>query len=455
MSLVSRGRRALVALAVAVAVLGSVPALPVSGKGPAATRAAETHAAVQTGATVDLPLVASHVAVHWAGNPHAHVTVSFSSDGETFGTATPVVLDEAGRGTDTETYGSVMPAAGARALRIATDRPLGRVTVVVIDSNIQDGSSGSVASAAVAQPDVISRAGWGADESLRFDTSGAELWTPEFYPIQKLIVHHTAGKNADTNPAATIRAIYYYHAVTRGWGDIGYNFLIDESGRVYEGRYSRPYASGEIPTGEDASGRGVTAAHAAGYNSGTVGVALLGTLTNQDATPAARSALERLLAWKADRNGIDPLATDVYVNPVNGTQRSLANISGHRDLDATECPGGTFYATLPSLRRAVASALGVAASVPEAPSLTARKPTSGKGVQLNWTRPADGGSTITEYRILRLNSGSFVRIGAVSGSTLSFRDTSAKRGRSYTYVVRAVNAVGAGPYSNQASAAAR
>jgi hypothetical protein len=108
--------------------------------------------------------------------------------------------------------------------------------------------------------------------------------------VQKVIVHHTATQNGDPNPTATIRSILYYHAVTQGWGDIGYNFLIDEAGNVFEGRYSRQYSSGESPTGQDLNGNGVTAAHAQGYNSGTVGIALLGTLTNQDATPAARSA---------------------------------------------------------------------------------------------------------------------------------------------------------------------
>jgi hypothetical protein len=76
-------------------------------------------------------------------------------------------------------------------------------------------------------------------------------------------------------------------------------------------------------------------------------------------------------------------------------------------------------------------------------------------VQLNWTKPDDGGSPITEYRVLRLSSGSFVRIATVSGSTLAYRDKSTKRGRSYTYVVRAVNSVGFGPYSNEASAVSR
>ena len=130
---------------------------------------------------------------------------------------------------------------------------------------------------------------------MRFDASGKEVWPPAFWPIQKLIVHHTATQNADPNPASTIRSIYYYHAITQGWGDIGYNFLIDEAGHVYKGRYSHttanPSSASPSPddtiTGEDAAGNGVTGAHALGYNSGTVGVALLGTLTDQDATPAA------------------------------------------------------------------------------------------------------------------------------------------------------------------------
>jgi hypothetical protein len=223
----------------------------------------------------------------------------------------------------------------------------------------------------VAQPSVILRSGWAADESLRFDASGKEVWPPAFYPIQKVIVHHTATQNNDPDPAATIRSIYQYHAVTQGWGDIGYNFVIDESGRIYEGRYSRPYAPGESPTGEDSNGNGVTAAHTQGYNSGTVGIALLGTLTNQDATPAARNALERLIAWIDDSHGIDPQRSALYTNPVSGTQATFPNIAGHRDLAATECPGGAFYATLPTIRSDVAALIAAAQpgfSVAAAPS---------------------------------------------------------------------------------------
>ena len=107
-----------------------------------------------------------------------------------------------------------------------------------------------------------------------------------------------------------------------------------------------------------------------GYNSGTVGIALLGTLTTRDATPAARSALEDLLAWEADRHGIDPQGSSLYINPVNGTQATFPNIAGHRDLAATECPGGAFYATLPTIRADVATRLSGGTPTPAPSAVT-------------------------------------------------------------------------------------
>ena len=88
-------------------------------------------------------------------------------------------------------------------------------------------------------PGVIPRSAWGADETIRFDSRGEVRWGQAYFPLQKMVVHHTAGSNNDPNPAATMRAVYHYHAVTQDWGDIGYNYLIDRWGRVYEGRYSR------------------------------------------------------------------------------------------------------------------------------------------------------------------------------------------------------------------------
>src|SRR5262249_47253580 len=253
--------------------------------------------------------------------------------------------------------------SGARAVRVWSDRPLRRLTVLALSDRGPPTPRLVRGLASTTQPAVISRAGWGADESLRFDSTGKEIWPPAFYPVQKVIVHHTATQNGDPDPAATIRSIYYYHAITEGWGDSGYNFLIDEAGNVYEGRYSRPYAPGESPTGEDLNGNGVTAAHAQGYNSGTVGITLLGTLTNQDATAAARAALEHLIAWLDSSHRIDPEGSALYTNPVSGLQATFPNIAGHRDVAATECPGGAFYPTLPTIRSDVANL--IAASAPD------------------------------------------------------------------------------------------
>lgn len=93
--------------------------------------------------------------------------------------------------------------------------------------------------APMAQPRVIPRAAWGADESLRFSSAGKEIWPRTFWPVQKIIVHHTETQNNDPDPVGTIRRIYRDDTVLQGLGDISYNFLIDEEGRIYEGRSAR------------------------------------------------------------------------------------------------------------------------------------------------------------------------------------------------------------------------
>ena len=100
-----------------------------------------------------------------------------------------------------------MVARRARAVRVYSDRPLRRLTVLWLKDR---GSAPTAAPSAYAQPAVLRRADWGADESLRFGANGTETWPSAYYPVQKLIVHHTATQNNDPNPAATIRSIYYY-----------------------------------------------------------------------------------------------------------------------------------------------------------------------------------------------------------------------------------------------------
>ena len=198
----------------------------------------------------------------------------------------------------------------------------------------------------VPQPAIISRAQWGADESMKGDDP------PAFGPITRLALHHTAG-GEDADPAATVRAIYAYHTKSNGWNDIGYNFLVDSAGRIYEGRYSREFARGEMPTGETADGLGVTGAHLAGNNTGTVGVALLGNFTGDAApTNAAVHAAENLFAWKADRHDID---VSGFTSWSSGDKPALI---GHRDAGKTACPGDRLYEQLPAMRSRIASAVG-------------------------------------------------------------------------------------------------
>ncbi len=201
------------------------------------------------------------------------------------------------------------------------------------------------ASAATASPTIVSRANWGADESLR---SGS----PSYAPVKMAFIHHTASGNdySQADAPAIVRAIYAYHTKSLQWSDIGYNFLIDRFGTVYEGRYG-------------GVSRGVIGAQAGGFNTGSTGVSVLGTFSEQAPPTATITSLGRLLAWKLGVSGLDPAGsatltcglTDKYVL---GTKVRFPVIAGHRQANYTECPGNAFYALLPAIRSAVARRLG-------------------------------------------------------------------------------------------------
>lgn len=349
-------RRLTAGLAIAGLLIALLPALPMIAAGPVKVHARDVATSVDHQRLIELPIEASHVALQWTGNADAQVTVAFGQTPNELGEEVPVELD--GEAPDAgESYSPVLWTGGARFARVTTDRPLANLRITAIDST--DRRPGlhiapPVASAAMGQPTIISRAGWGADESLRFDSGGHELFPSGYFPLQKAIVHHTAGRNNDPNPEATIRAIYYMHAIGRKYGDIDYNYLIDWQGRIYEGRHSRDYGGGPI-TGEDLAGNQIRGAHAFDFNDGTVGIALLGNFTNVLPPTAQRTALEKLLAWKLERHGLNPLGASTYTNPQLGNSKYLNNISGHRNVSLTACPGNAFYATFPALRQAVAN----------------------------------------------------------------------------------------------------
>lgn len=179
----------------------------------------------------------------------------------------------------------------------------------------------------VPRPTIIPRAGWGADERMM-------TWKPTYRHPVRVVIHHTVTPNDEENPAATVRAIYYFHAITRKWGDIGYNYLIDWQGNIYEGR---------------AGGEQVVGGHARGCNEGSVGISLMGTFMDHDMTPAMHQSLIDLLAWVTARYGIDPQGQSVVY------ERTLSNIMGHRAVAKTSCPGNTIYPQLDNLRAEVAA----------------------------------------------------------------------------------------------------
>lgn len=188
---------------------------------------------------------------------------------------------------------------------------------------------------------VRTRAGWGADESLRFDEDGNDLWPAVFHRVQALTVHHTAMATSGDH-AADVRAVYHLHAVEQAWGDIGYHLLVDPKGVIYEGRHS----GGGLPIFRTLPLPGlaesVTAGHAFGFNHANIGVCLLGDFTDELPTRAAQDSLVDVLRVLCALTGVDPAARIEYVNPDTGVVTGQEAVARHRDWLDTECPGNAF-----------------------------------------------------------------------------------------------------------------
>ncbi|WP_349017389.1 FG-GAP-like repeat-containing protein [Streptomyces cavernicola] len=198
------------------------------------------------------------------------------------------------------------------------------------------------------QPPIIGRAAWGADESKVKD--------PVEYidKIQAVFVHHTVGGNnySCAESPALVRGIMAYHVDVEGWNDLGYNFLVDKCGQIFEGRGGGV----DLP---------VKGAHTYGYNKYSTGIAFLGDFEGNATTPAGRptrAALEsasRVAAWKLGQYGGDPqgkvtlqqILTRSDGTEYNGVLKEFDVISGHRDGFATQCPGQNLYAKLGEIRR--------------------------------------------------------------------------------------------------------
>jgi hypothetical protein len=240
----------------------------------------------------------------------------------------------------------------ARSFELRAARPLGDASVVLVDAN----SAGTAAAAAATryvrtglaagpgQPKIVARSSWA--------TASCKPRVPSVYgAVDLAFVHHTVSTNyyRPGQSAGMVRAICLFHKYGNGWNDIGYNFVVDRYGQIFEAR------AGGID-------EPIVGAQAGGYNVYSSGVALLGSFSGAGPSQAALDALSKLLAWKLSLHGISvPGKVTVEVTATGapysryraGARVQLDRISGHRDADTTSCPGSALYRQLPRLRQTV------------------------------------------------------------------------------------------------------
>jgi N-acetylmuramoyl-L-alanine amidase len=294
------------------------------------------------------------VGLRWAsGNVEAHVRARRRGGPWSAWVALPPLADHAPdhgrvpRGTDPAFTGAadefqLRLRGSARGLRARFVRAL---------------PAGAVArrlarTAALNPPGIIPRSAWGAD-------SVPPRTDPDYGVVQAAFVHHTVTANAyrPQDSAGIVLGIARFHRDSNGWNDIGYNFLVDRYGQVFEGR------AGGVQNA-------VVGAQAQGYNAQSTGIACLGTFTSVAQTEAGMNALARLIGWKLSLHGV-PVQGEVTVvsngGATNryraGTPVRLHRISGHRDGDSTSCPGDALYRQLGELRRRAALYAGPVSNI--------------------------------------------------------------------------------------------
>ncbi|MGH2499290.1 MAG: N-acetylmuramoyl-L-alanine amidase [Candidatus Limnocylindria bacterium] len=201
------------------------------------------------------------------------------------------------------------------------------------------------------QSRILSRQDWAADESIM-------RWIPEYQkPHTKAVIHHTVTGDGGSNVAAELRSIYHFHANTRGWGDIGYQYLVDKFGNIWSGRQGGDHVIG---------------GHAFGWNDGAFAVAAIGTYTTTPPTSALQGAIANIIAMKFAQYGLQPFGNETFVHKEqrsDGTWIDVSgtppNIQGHSDCTykvgvsggQTACPGSTIYNMLDGLRRLAQTAV--------------------------------------------------------------------------------------------------
>jgi hypothetical protein len=261
-------------------------------------------------------------------------------------------------------YGEPLWCGASSALQLRSHEPVRGLRVHLVAAGADEQAAAGTAQAAAfplaqpilpagpGQPQIIARSAWAG-------TAHPPSHTPEYGAVELAFVHHSENPNGYSagEVPALILAIYDYHRFVRRWWDIGYNFVIDAFGRIWEARAG----------GIDQS---VSGAQAGGYNRASTGVAMLGSFSSVLPSAAAINALEHLLAWKLSLHGVPALGRlEVRVDPAGAQFTryrpnqlvSLPRVAGHRDGDSTACPGAALYSRLPQIRSRVAALAGTPA----------------------------------------------------------------------------------------------
>jgi hypothetical protein len=314
--------------------------------------------------TVELPTPADLVGVSWRSPRGADPSLRVAGVGGRLGSwvsaAAHAHAPEA-PGAARE-VGDPVWTGGTRRLQVRASEALHGVVLHIVDVSAGHGArrqaralrwlasaaalplAGPPLASAVAQPPIIARRAWAR-------AAAPPRVTPAYAAVRMGFVHHTENPNGylAAEVPAMLRAIYAFHRFVNGWDDIGYNFVVDLYGRIFEAR------AGGVQ-------EPVVGAQAGGYNKVSTGVAVLGSFGAVRISPPARAALQALLAWKLSLHGVPARGrVSVRVNPAGaGYSRfpanalvSLPRIAGHRDADSTECPGDALYGQLPAIRAGV------------------------------------------------------------------------------------------------------
>jgi len=211
---------------------------------------------------------------------------------------------------------------------IDTGEPDAATLAATVSSAAATGAAADV----TPEPKIYSRAQWGADERLRDPSS------LRYGEVHAGFVHHTVNANdyAMEDVPAILRGIYAYHTRSLGWSDVGYNYLVDRFGRIWEGRYG----------GVD---RPVVGAHTLGYNDDSFAMSAIGNFETARPSPVMLRAYQRLFAWKLSLHGVRADDSRQWV-----TSDFFPAVNGHRDAGQTACPGRYLYQHIAEIRAGAA-----------------------------------------------------------------------------------------------------